>query len=522
MDVLTPLIAAAFYVLFAVSIWRYLQHRGQLELAVVLVFTSTAALFAVSFINTLFPAVAPYSGPIAVTLLVAQPALMVGLVGLIVRLPRWAGPAAAIGFVASVATFYLTNRSVAGVLFLVGYFALTEIAAAVVLIREGRRRQGFPRVRLTIAGTASVLFGLSIFISGLASAARGGGGTPADPTIQALSRSLALIAGLGLSRRVRSAAMVARHRPSRARLRPDALDRLVADRHRATDPVGRPRVGREQHPRHAADPHQGRRRHPGPRHRPGAHRAAAGSGQPGGRARGAYHLGRARRGDADRGPWRSTVVPRGRHRAHLTPRVADGPCGRAGTGGRHAHRRGAGRRRSRGRPSQRSPLPRAPRGRPERDHERRRCRADPLVHEAGGRHVPVVRHGAGRQSPGRRRRAGDERANGHRVERGGPPVRGHGPPAGRRDVPGGGRPDAVHVRWRAVAHGRRHRRDLAAGSRRDARPLHRRAVARAAHAGHVDLRRNAGAAEPRVRRSTRRRRTSWSRTSAARPIDSSG
>jgi PAS domain S-box-containing protein len=197
MDVLTLLIAAAFYFLFAVSIWRYLRHRGQLELAVVLVFTSTAALFAVSFLNTLFPAVAPYSGPIAVTLLVAQPALMVGLVGLIVRLPRWAGPAAAVGFVAAVATYYLTNRGVVGILFLVGYFAFTEIAAAIVLIREGRRRQGFPRVRLTIAGTASVLFGLSILISGLASAARGGAGTPADPTIQALSRSLAFFAGLG-------------------------------------------------------------------------------------------------------------------------------------------------------------------------------------------------------------------------------------------------------------------------------------------------------------------------------------
>ena len=197
MDVLTLLIAAAFYVLFAVSIRRYLQHRGQLELAVVLVFTSTAALFAVSMLNALFPAIAPYSGPVAVTLLVAQPALMVGLVGLIVRLPRWAGPAAAAGFVISVAVFYLTNRSVPGVLLLVGYFALTEIAAAAVLIREGRRRQGFPRVRLTIAGTASVLFGLSIFIAGLASAARGGGGTPADPSIQALSRSLALVAGLG-------------------------------------------------------------------------------------------------------------------------------------------------------------------------------------------------------------------------------------------------------------------------------------------------------------------------------------
>src|SRR4029078_580108 len=83
MDVVTLLIAAAFYVLFAVSIRRYLQHRGALELAVVLVVTSTAALFAVSFVNPRFPAVAPFSGPIPVTLLVAQPALMVGLVGLI-------------------------------------------------------------------------------------------------------------------------------------------------------------------------------------------------------------------------------------------------------------------------------------------------------------------------------------------------------------------------------------------------------------------------------------------------------
>ena len=196
MDVVTLLIAAAFYVLFAVSIRRYLQHRGPLELAVVLVFTSTAALFAVSMVNAVFPAAAPYSGPIAVTLLVAQPALMVGLVSLIVRLPRWAGPLAAVGFVISVAGYYLTNRSVASILFLIGYFALTETLAALVLMREGRRRRGFPQLRLTIAGTASLLFGLSIFISGLASAARGGAG-PTDPTIQAFSRFLALVAGLG-------------------------------------------------------------------------------------------------------------------------------------------------------------------------------------------------------------------------------------------------------------------------------------------------------------------------------------
>ena len=46
MDALTLLIGLAFYLLFIASIVRYLRHRGALELAVVLVFSSTAALFA--------------------------------------------------------------------------------------------------------------------------------------------------------------------------------------------------------------------------------------------------------------------------------------------------------------------------------------------------------------------------------------------------------------------------------------------------------------------------------------------
>ena len=197
MDLATLLIGAAFYVLFAVSIQRYLQHREALELAVVLVFTSTAALFAIGVINGLLPALSPYLGPVAVTLLVAQPALMVRLVGLITPLPRWAGPLAVIGFVIAVTGYYLAARSVPAILFLVGYFALTELLAALALLAEARRRVGFPRVRLATAGVASILFGASILVSGAAAAARGGGAGTSDPAIIALSRFLALVAGLG-------------------------------------------------------------------------------------------------------------------------------------------------------------------------------------------------------------------------------------------------------------------------------------------------------------------------------------
>ena len=195
MDVLTLLIMAAFYLLFFASIARYLRNRHPLELSVVLVFTSTAALFAISALNLLAPALSPYLSPLAVTMLVAQPALMLRLVGTIVPLPRWVSALVIVGFLAAVIGYYATNRSTPAVLFLVGYFFVAESVAAALLVAEGRRRLGFPRARLTVAGLASLLFGLSILISGLASAARGGG--TADPAITLISRLLALVAGLG-------------------------------------------------------------------------------------------------------------------------------------------------------------------------------------------------------------------------------------------------------------------------------------------------------------------------------------
>ena len=102
MDVLTLLIMAAFYLLFFASIARYLRNRHPLELSVVLVFTSTAAIFAIAAINLVAPALAPYLSPVAVTMLVAQPALMLRLVGTIVPLPRWAALLVIVGFLVAV------------------------------------------------------------------------------------------------------------------------------------------------------------------------------------------------------------------------------------------------------------------------------------------------------------------------------------------------------------------------------------------------------------------------------------
>ncbi|HEU0244642.1 MAG TPA: ATP-binding protein [Candidatus Limnocylindrales bacterium] len=195
MDVVTLLIAAAFYLLFAASIRRWTQHRAALELAVVLVFSSTAAIFAASMINQVLPGLSPFLTPLATILLVAQPALMMRLVGLIVRLPRWAVPLAFGGAAVAITAFYATNRSVASVLFLVGYFALTEAIAASILFAESRRRLGLPRIRLSAAAAASILFGISILIAGLGAAARGGSGS--GPEVTVASRLVALVAGGG-------------------------------------------------------------------------------------------------------------------------------------------------------------------------------------------------------------------------------------------------------------------------------------------------------------------------------------
>lgn len=197
MDLLTILIWIAFFGVFAASIRQYARRRESLELAVVLVFSSTAAIFLISLANGLIPSLAAVLSPIAVALLLAQPALMLRLVSLFVPLRRWALPAAIAGLVVSIGAYYATGRSVASILLLVTCFAGTEAIAATLLLREARHRVGFARARLVTAGIASLLFGLSILVSGIGSAARGGGAGGADAAVTLISRGLALLAGLG-------------------------------------------------------------------------------------------------------------------------------------------------------------------------------------------------------------------------------------------------------------------------------------------------------------------------------------
>lgn len=196
MDPLALVIQAMFYVLFGVALWRYARHRQAVERDVVAVFSTTAALFFLSFISTFAPGLTSLVRPLSIALLIAQPFLIVRLLGQIWTVPTWARGVAFVGFVVATAgLLVLGSRSTPALLALVAYFGITELLAAFQFLRLARQRHGAHRLRLNLAGLATAMFGLAIVVAGIGSAASGTGGS--SPSVQVASRSLALLAALG-------------------------------------------------------------------------------------------------------------------------------------------------------------------------------------------------------------------------------------------------------------------------------------------------------------------------------------
>jgi len=195
-DPLTIVLQLAYYALFAVSVWRLLQRRGELELAVVEVFGAFAALFALSFLNTAAPAIAPIARPALLAIIFAQPFLVLRLIHLIRPVPRWAFVATLVGAVASTALLVAFRTEWWATLLSVGYFFAAQLATGARLAGDGARRYGVARLRLLVAGLSTALYGCSILIAGLGSLIAGIG-NPQDPNIQLVSRLVILAAGLG-------------------------------------------------------------------------------------------------------------------------------------------------------------------------------------------------------------------------------------------------------------------------------------------------------------------------------------
>ncbi|MFL5757062.1 MAG: ATP-binding protein [Chloroflexota bacterium] len=195
MDPLTIALEAAYFGLFGATLGRYARTRTAVDRDIVLVFGTTAALFAISILTSIAPALGAIS-PLSVAIFLAQPWLIVRLVR---HFRPIAGRVEAAAFAVFVASSLLNwlggGRVLAVLIFIIVAFVVFEAFGAIELWRESRRHVGVSRWRLVIASFATVMFALTIFIAGAGAAATQAGRTVQELT--ALSRLTALAAALG-------------------------------------------------------------------------------------------------------------------------------------------------------------------------------------------------------------------------------------------------------------------------------------------------------------------------------------
>ena len=199
MDPVTTTLQLGFYILFGVSVWQFARRRGPLELSVMAIFGSFAALFFLTFINALLPPVAATARPVVVAILLVQPYLVLRLIAQIRPVSRTILRIALLGFVAAweavvLLPVALPELRTAGTLFAVFYFFAVELGAAAWFAWDSRRRFGVARLRLASASVGTALFGASILLSGIASVVRAPGASSADST--SVTRLLVLVAAL--------------------------------------------------------------------------------------------------------------------------------------------------------------------------------------------------------------------------------------------------------------------------------------------------------------------------------------
>ena len=219
LDPITTALQLGFYVLFLVSVVQYVRYRGPLQLSVLAIFGSFAALFALTFLNTLQPDDRPdraarAGGDPVRTAVPRRPAdrpdppvpRIVHRVVFLGAVIAWEGVVLVPPIAATIANEGLrTAVRTIGTLTAVLYFFVVEIAAAAWFARDSRRRFGVARIRL---GSAAVATGCSAPRSSSpgwrASVGRRVRPRPADSTT--VTRFLVLDRHDGLPRRIRAAA----------------------------------------------------------------------------------------------------------------------------------------------------------------------------------------------------------------------------------------------------------------------------------------------------------------------------
>jgi len=203
-DPITVGLQLGFFVLFGVSVFQFARHRGPLELSVVAIFGSFAALFLLAFVNAIEPSLAPVAYPVLIFLLFAQPFLVVRLldqirpvsttvkrITIVGGIAAWEAVTLVPDIAQAVGTPQLRQFGILGACF---YFFAVELWAATRMAGHSRQRHGVARVRLASAAVATALFGTSLLLAALFAMTRAPNASTADSTT--VTRTLALVATL--------------------------------------------------------------------------------------------------------------------------------------------------------------------------------------------------------------------------------------------------------------------------------------------------------------------------------------
>jgi PAS domain S-box-containing protein len=203
-DPITIGLQLGFFVLFGVSVFQFWRHRGPLELSVVAIFGSFAALFLLSFMNALLPTLTTAARPVLVAIIFAQPYLIVRLLDQIRPVSRVVKRATILGGLAAwEAVVLLPPIGIAlgipaldpgGRVAASFYFFLIEIWAAARMALDSRRRHGVARVRLASAAVATGLYGAALLLAALTAVMRAPGDTSTDSAT--VTRTMAFVATL--------------------------------------------------------------------------------------------------------------------------------------------------------------------------------------------------------------------------------------------------------------------------------------------------------------------------------------
>jgi signal transduction histidine kinase/DNA-binding response OmpR family regulator len=186
-------IESLFAVVFLQALAGYLRRRDNLQRAVMFMFGSMAALFAVDLVRRTIPHPPGLVLDISSTLIFAQPYLTLRVIARLRPLPRSLSWSALVAYVVTVLPLVALPRPAPpGVrLIAVAVYILGGALASVLMIEEAVRRTGSPRVRLWLAGTGTGLMTVA-FLTLLVGILR-----PAvQPFLSVAARGVALAAGL--------------------------------------------------------------------------------------------------------------------------------------------------------------------------------------------------------------------------------------------------------------------------------------------------------------------------------------